>query len=94
MCSHISRNVEIMGGVPCFTGTRVPIQNLFDYLESASSLDDFLKDFPTVSLDAAVAVLEDAKRSLLDNAAADHRIELSMGSRVRGNDGLEQADFC
>jgi uncharacterized protein (DUF433 family) len=70
MSRSISRNAEIMGGVPRFTGTRVPIQNLFDYLESASSLDDFLKDFPTVPLNAAVAVLEEAKRSLLDNATA------------------------
>jgi uncharacterized protein (DUF433 family) len=70
MNRYISRNLEIMGGTPCFTGTRVPIQTLFDYLESASSLDDFRKDFPSVSLDAAVAVLEAAKRSLLSDAAA------------------------
>lgn len=68
MSAYISQNAEIMGGTPCFAGTRVPIQNLFDYLQSASSLDDFLKDFPTVSLDAAIAVLEEAKRSLLSNA--------------------------
>jgi uncharacterized protein (DUF433 family) len=68
MSAYISRNAAIMGGTACFTGTRVPIQNLFDYLESASSLDDFLKDFPAVSMAAAVAVLEEAKRSLLSNA--------------------------
>jgi uncharacterized protein (DUF433 family) len=70
MSHQISRNPEIMGGTPCFTGTRVPIQNLFDYLESTSSLDEFLTDFPTISMEAAVAVLEEAKRSLLGNAAA------------------------
>ena len=71
MSGYIIRDAEIMGGEPCFAGTRVPIQNLFDYLESAaSSLDDFLKDFPTVSRQAAVAVLEEAKRSLLDDATA------------------------
>lgn len=71
MSRYIIRNAEIMGGAPCFAGTRVPIQNLFDYIESAaSSLDDFLRDFPTVSRDAAVAVLEEAKRSLLSDAAA------------------------
>jgi uncharacterized protein (DUF433 family) len=42
--SFISRDVEIMGGVACYPGTRVPVQNLFDYLGSISSLDDFLKD--------------------------------------------------
>jgi uncharacterized protein (DUF433 family) len=70
MSRYISRDQEVMGGVPCFTGTRVPIQNLFDYLESASSLDEFLTDFPTVSRSAAVAVLVEAKRSLLGNAAS------------------------
>jgi uncharacterized protein (DUF433 family) len=70
MNSQISRNPDIMGGTPCFTGTRVPVQNLFDYLESTSSLDEFLKDFPSVSLKAAVAVLEEAKHSLLGDAAA------------------------
>lgn len=70
MTSHISRNADIMSGVPCFNGTRVPAQNLFDYLESGMSLDMFLKDFPTVSREAAVAVLEEAKLSLLNDATA------------------------
>ena len=46
--SLISRNPEIMSGALCFTGTRVPVQNLFDYLEGSSSLEDFLEDFPSV----------------------------------------------
>jgi uncharacterized protein (DUF433 family) len=70
MSRYISRDQEIMGGVPCFSGTRVPIQNLFDYLESASSINEFLTDFPSVSRSAAVALLEEAKCSLLRNAAA------------------------
>jgi uncharacterized protein (DUF433 family) len=70
MSRYISRSEDVMGGAPCFSGTRVPIQNLFDYLETASSLDDFVKDFPTVSFEAAVAVLEEAKRSLSGNATA------------------------
>jgi uncharacterized protein (DUF433 family) len=70
MSRHITRNPEIMSGTPCFNGTRVPIQTLFDYLEYASSLDEFLADFPTVSREAAVAVLEEAKCSLLNDAAA------------------------
>jgi uncharacterized protein (DUF433 family) len=40
---------EIMSGAPCFAGTRVPIQNLIDYLEGGDSIDEFLEDFPTVS---------------------------------------------
>ncbi|TFW32123.1 DUF433 domain-containing protein [Massilia horti] len=65
MKSYISRNPEIMSGVPCFVGTRVPVQNLFDYLESSFPLGEFLKQFPTVSEEAAVGVLEEAKHSLL-----------------------------
>ena len=45
----VSRDPDIMSGALCFKGTRVPVQNLFDCLEGASSLEDFLEDFPSVS---------------------------------------------
>ena len=64
----ISRNPEVMSGAPCFKGTRVLVQNLFDYLEGTSSLEDFLEDFPSVSREAAVAVLEAAKARLFADA--------------------------
>lgn len=67
-CTYISRDSEIMSGALCFTGTRVPVQNLFDYLAGTSSLDDFLEDFPSVSREAAVAVLEAAKAHLFADA--------------------------
>ena len=67
---HISRDPEIMSGTLCFKGTRVPVQNLFDYLEGTSSLEDFLEDFPSVSREAAVAVLEAAKVRLFADASA------------------------
>ena len=67
--AHISRDPEIMSGAPCFKGTRVPVQNLFDYLEGVSSLEDFLEDFPSVSREAAVAVLEAAKARLFADAS-------------------------
>jgi uncharacterized protein (DUF433 family) len=70
MKSYVSRNPEIMSGIPCFVGTRVPIKNLFDYLEAAFPLEEFLRQFPTVSREAAVGVLEEAKRSLLRDEAA------------------------
>ena len=56
--SLVSRNPEIMSGALCFTGTRVPVKNLFDYLEGCSSLADFLEDFPSIPRDTAMAVLE------------------------------------
>jgi len=68
--TYISRDPEIMSGAVCFKGTRVPVQNLFDYLEGSSSLEDFLEDFPSVSREAAVAVLEAAKARLFADAAA------------------------
>jgi len=59
---------EIQGGVPVFSGTRVPVKNLFDYLEAGDSLDDFLRSFPSVTRDQAVAVLEQARSALAADA--------------------------
>lgn len=55
---------EIMSGTPVFAGTRVPVQNLFDYIEGGEPLSEFLDDFPSVSKNAALAVLEMAKQTL------------------------------
>lgn len=59
------RDPDILGGTPVFRGTRVPIQTLFDYLEGGEKLEDFLEGFPTVSREAAIAALEEAKQLLL-----------------------------
>lgn len=67
---YLSRDLEVMSGALCFKGTRVLVQTLFDYLEGSSSLEDFLEDFPTVSREAAVAVLEVAKERLFAHAPA------------------------
>jgi uncharacterized protein (DUF433 family) len=56
---------QILGGVPCFRGTRVPFQNLLDYLEAGDTLDEFLEQFPTVTREMAIEALETAKDSLL-----------------------------
>jgi uncharacterized protein (DUF433 family) len=61
----IVKNRDILGGTPVFRGTRVPIQTLFDYLEGGETLEDFLKGFPTVSRESAVAALKEAKHLLL-----------------------------
>ena len=66
----VSRDPEVMSGALCFTGTRVPVQNLFDYLEGSSSLDEFLEDFPSVRREVAVAVLEAARARLFADATA------------------------
>jgi uncharacterized protein (DUF433 family) len=59
---------DILGGTPVFGGTRVPLRNLIDYLESDHSLDEFLDAFPTVSREQALAALGAAHRGLSDHA--------------------------
>ncbi len=61
----ISVDPEIMSGAPCFAGTRVPIQNLIDYLEGGDSIEDFLEGFPSVSREQVIAFLEEAKDRVL-----------------------------
>ncbi len=66
----ISRSKEIMGGVPVFLGTRVPVQTMFDYIEGGDSLDEFLDDFPTVNRKQAIQVLEALKSRLFGEKRA------------------------
>jgi len=61
----IEVNPNKLSGTPVFAGTRVPIKNLFDYLEGGESLEDFLEGFPPVTREQAVAVLEMAEKSLV-----------------------------
>jgi uncharacterized protein (DUF433 family) len=61
----IMRDPEILGGISCFRGTRVPFQNQLDYLEAGETLDQFLEQFPTVTRQMAIEALETAKESLL-----------------------------
>jgi uncharacterized protein (DUF433 family) len=60
----INIDPETLGGTPVFTGTRVPIQSLFDYIESGETLEEFLENFPTVTAVQAIEVLEKAKTSI------------------------------
>lgn len=64
--SIVVSDPEILGGTPCFRGTRVPVDSLIDYLEAGDSLDEFLENFPSVSREAAIMALEEAK-ALLTN---------------------------
>ena len=65
MPSVVSIDPEIMGGTPCFRGTRVPVQTLLDYIEGWDPIDVFLDGFPSVTRDQVVAFLEQAKESLI-----------------------------
>ncbi len=51
---------DFLGGTPVFVGTRVPVQSLFDYLEAGGPLDEFLRQFPSVRREQAIAALERA----------------------------------
>jgi len=66
--SVVHSDPEILGGTPVFVGTRVPLRNLIDYLEGDYSLDEFLDEFPSVSREQAVAVLEAVHDALTDRA--------------------------
>jgi len=64
----ITIDPEIHSGTPVFRGTRVPIKTLFDHLEAGDALEVFLDDFPSVSRELAIAVLEEARAALTPDA--------------------------
>ena len=64
----ITRDPEIMSGAPVFRGTRVPVKTLIDYLQSNHTLEEFLSDFPSVSREQAVDVLQLVKQYLVTEA--------------------------
>ena len=66
--AYITVDPEIHSGTPVFRGTRVPVKTLFDHLKAGDPLEVFLDDFPSVSREVAVAVLEEARAALLPDA--------------------------
>ena len=64
----IQNDSEILSGTPCFSGTRVPVATLLDYLKAGDRVDDFLDDFPTVKREQVVAVLEIANQAVTNYA--------------------------
>jgi uncharacterized protein (DUF433 family) len=64
-------DAEILGGTPVFVGTRVPVRSLFDYLEAGDTLDEFLRQFPSVNREQTVAVLALARDALIARARRD-----------------------
>jgi uncharacterized protein (DUF433 family) len=59
---------RILSGTPVFVGTRVPVQSRFDYLEAGDTIDHFLRQFPTVKREQAIAALEEARDHLMTSA--------------------------
>lgn len=66
----ITVDEDILGGQPVFRGTRVPVESLFDHLEAGVPLDEFLDDFPTVSKEQAIALLDVANKLLTSKNVA------------------------
>ena len=66
--SRVISDPEILGGTPVFIGTRVPVRIIFEHLEAGDSLEVFLENFPSVSRELAIQVLEDAKMALVLDA--------------------------
>ena len=66
----IVRDPNILGGTPVFFGSRVPVQNLIDYLAAGGDIGEFLADFPTVRRDQMEAFLERATEAVLATEAA------------------------
>lgn len=67
--SVVSIDPEIMSGTPCFSGTRVPIRTLLDYVEAGDSIDEFLDGFPTVTKEQVLNYLEESNRLILEHTA-------------------------
>ncbi|HEV7573679.1 MAG TPA: DUF433 domain-containing protein [Thermoanaerobaculia bacterium] len=61
----VSSDPDVQGGATVFTGTRVPLKNLIDYLEAGDSIEQFFDDFPSVSREQAIGALEFAKEALV-----------------------------
>ena len=66
----VTINTKVQGGLPCFTGTRVPISSLFDHLKKGYTVDEFLADFPTVSKAQIEALLDLAEADIPRHAVA------------------------
>jgi len=81
----ITRDPDVLGGTPVFRGTRVPFQALLDYLEGGQTLNDFLDDFPTVTREAAVHALEDAKLLVVDDIRFFAAVNAGLAAADRGD---------
>ena len=64
----VTSSPDVMGGTPVFAGTRVPIENLLDYLEGGESIEDFLEGFPSVTREQVITFLEETKARVLAEA--------------------------
>jgi uncharacterized protein (DUF433 family) len=77
---------DILGGIPVFRGTRVPLKNLIDSLGAGHTLDEFLEQFPSVSREAAIAALEHAKELMIEYSKwLDSKVRSSLAASEQGD---------
>jgi len=89
--SVIAIDPEVMNGMPCFRGTRVPFKNLIDHLEGGHSLDEFLRQFPVVTREMAIQSVEEAKSIVVTAPPDDEPVTEEDRRRLReGRAWLEQ----
>jgi uncharacterized protein (DUF433 family) len=69
MTPIVTSNPNVMHGTPCFAGTRVAVQTLFDHLEAGYSIDEFLTEFPTVKREQVIGLLEQSKEQAAQSAS-------------------------
>lgn len=81
--NQIISHPEIMGGTPVFKGTRVPVSNLIEYLEAGSSIDDFLKGFPTVKRSQVKEVFNLLSNSILHDAKTSNIPRRTLRRKVK-----------
>jgi len=94
--SQIATNPEILGGIPVFAGTRVPVKTMLDYFSGGETLDKFLDDFPTVSHDQAVKVLQEIKTQLSmmrSHPSLGASTEFELWEEMRAWDSLSDEAF-
>ena len=80
----INIDPETMGGTPVFTGTRVTIQSLFDYIETGETLDEFLENFPSVRKELAIQVLEMARKTITtENILHENLLDENLSTKSK-----------
>lgn len=70
--SEIAVDPEILGGIPVFAGTRVPVQSLLDHLRGGESIEDFLEGFPSVRRDQVLNLLEQFEEQVAHSSSSEH----------------------
>jgi uncharacterized protein (DUF433 family) len=73
VASVVSTNPKVMHGTPCFAGTRVPVQSLFDHLKRGYTIDGFLEQFPSVKREQVDALLDDSSQQVQQHAMPQSR---------------------